>query len=206
MISGIKEKRWYPVLFMFTVSVILSSVIIGFSIATERRVKANERIAIEQAALKVLYSKTDLGMSGDEIHRLFREKVGNADESSGGAYVLRENGDIRGYAIPFEGRGFWAYIKGFIGIGPDRKTVSGIAFYEQNETPGLGAEISQPQFCSQFIGKALNLKGGRPIEFKRPGEELGESGVHSVTGATQTCTRLDHIVNEAVEKWREKMK
>ncbi|MFA6292238.1 MAG: FMN-binding protein [Victivallales bacterium] len=206
MSGNITEKRWYPVLFMFAVSIFFSSIIIGFSFATEQKVKANEKIAIEQAVLKVLYGKLDIGLSGVEIHRQFKEKISGPDDSTGNAYVLRENGEIRGYAVPFGGRGFWAPIRGVIGVGTDRKTVSGIAFYENNETPGLGAEISQDPFCGQFKGKVLNVNGGKPIELKRPGSELGENGVHAVTGATQTCTRLEQIIDEALAQWRGKMK
>ncbi len=204
--SEMTEKRWYPVLFMLVASLLFSSVIIGFSIATERQVKANEKIAVERAILEVLYGKTDTGLSGKEIHRQFNEKVAAPDESSAGAYVLKENGEVKAYAVPFEGRGFWAYIKGFIGVAEDRKTVTGIAFYEQSETPGLGAEISHPPFRGQFKGKVMASDKRRPLQFKRPGEALDEASVHAVTGATQTCTRLQRIVNEALANWREKMK
>jgi Na+-transporting NADH:ubiquinone oxidoreductase subunit C len=99
------------------------------------------------------------------------------------------------------GQGFWAPIQGVIGIAADKQTITGIVFYQQNETPGLGAEITKPAFRSQFKGKKLS-PGDKAINIRRPGAELGASDVHAVTGATQTCTRLERIINAALDSWR----
>jgi major membrane immunogen (membrane-anchored lipoprotein) len=37
---------------------------------------------------------------------------------------------------------------------------------------------------------------------RRPGDALGPSDVHAVTGATQTSVRLEKILNDALKKWR----
>jgi len=74
----------------------------------------------------------------------------------------------------FEGQGFWARIRGIVGIAADRKTVTGITFYEQSETPGLGAEIVRPAFRNQFKGKLLAPKE-RPITMRRPGTTLARA-------------------------------
>ena len=46
-----------------------------------------------------------------------------------------------GYIIPVSGFGLWDYIYGYIAIKPDGDEVIGISWYEQKETPGLGANI-----------------------------------------------------------------
>ena len=79
--------------------------------------------------------------------------------------------------------------------------MTGIAFYEQNETPGLGAEITQPPFKTQFEGKELAPED-KPLRFRRPGENLGPNEVHAVTGATQTSVRVEKIINDAVSRWQ----
>ena len=199
------EKRWYPVLYMFVITAAFSSVIIGFSFSTQHRVEANAKIVLEKAILEVLPDQYQAGMTKQQIHQRFIERIGEPDEQSGGAYVLKENGTIKAYAVPIEGRGFWAQIKGIVGVAEDKKTITGIAFYEQSETPGLGAEIAKPDFREQFAKKVM-AEGDEPINFKRPGEQLGESEVHAVTGATQTSTRLERIINENLNQWREKIK
>ncbi len=196
-----REKRWFPILYMFLVTAAFSSVVIGFTAVTRERVEANERLAFEAAVLAVLPGVYEPGLGGAEVHRRFVEQVSEPDDASGGAYTLRQGGQIAAYALPFDGQGFWAPIRGLIGIAADGKTVTGISFYEQTETPGLGAEIVKPAFRSQFENRKLSRQGP-PINMKRPGAELDENDVHAVTGATQTSVRLEAIINRAVSEWR----
>ncbi len=199
-----RDKRWYPVLYMFVVTAIFSSVVIGFTEVTRKRVEANAALAFERAVVSVLPSLQEPGMTSLKVHQKFTEKISEPDETSGGAYMLKEGEQIQGYALPVSGQGFWAPIKGIIGVKADKKTITGAVFYEQNETPGLGAVISEPVFQDQFEGKVF-ASGDRPLGIKRPGDDLSDSEVHAVTGATQTSTRLEKIINDSVTAWREKM-
>lgn len=196
-------KWWFPVAFMFVVSAFFSSIVIGFARFTDERVEANKDLAFEKAVLTVLPGLLQEGESRLEIHRKFVDRVGPPDEQSAGACVLRDAGQIVAYALPIEGQGFWAPIKGVVGLKSDRRTITAIAFYEQNETPGLGAQITTAEFTSQFPGKVFSSEG-KPISFKQPGSALGANEVHAVTGATQTSTRLEKIINDALTEWRSK--
>jgi Na+-transporting NADH:ubiquinone oxidoreductase subunit C len=201
-----RQKKWFPVVYMFIVTAFFSTIVIGFTQSTDRRVKANEKLIFEKAvlaALPGLYDENEK-VSGLELHKRFTEKVTAPDELSGGAYTLRESGKIVAYALPISGQGFWAPIKGFIGIKADRKTITAIAIYQQNETPGLGAEIAKPEFRNQFKGKVI-LMGEKPLRIARPGAKLDQSSVHAVTGATQTSTRLEVIINNGIKQWQQKL-
>ncbi|MBN1393182.1 MAG: FMN-binding protein [Sedimentisphaerales bacterium] len=202
----ITKQKWFPVFYMFVVTAFFSSFVIGFTAFTGERVKANETLAFEKAMLAVLPGLYDENekISGLQLHRRFEEKVSPSDEYSGGAYTLKQSGKIIAYALPISGQGFWAPIKGFIGIEADRKTITGISIYQQNETPGLGAEISKPEFRNQFKGKVV-LIGDKPLNIARPGTKLDQSSVHAVTGATQTSTRLEIIINNALNQWQQSM-
>lgn len=197
-----REKRWFPILYMFIVTAVFSSVVIGFTEVTRQRVEANNALAFERAVVGVLPALQGPNkMTSLAVHRKFTEQVSEPDETSGGAYTLKADGEIQGYALPISGQGFWAPIKGVIGVKADKKTITGVVFYEQNETPGLGAEIAEPAFRNQFQNKVL-APGDRPMAIKRPGDELDSSEVHAVTGATQTSTRLEKIINDSVTAWR----
>jgi Na+-transporting NADH:ubiquinone oxidoreductase subunit C len=200
----IVEKKWFPVFYMFLVTAFFSSIVIGFTRFTSEKVEANEKLAFEKAVLTVLPGLYDESQGRLELHRRFTEKVTRPDESTGGAFTLRENGRIIAYALPISGQGFWAPIKGVIGIESDKKTVIGIAFYEQNETPGLGAEIAKISFRKQFEGKVISSQD-KSINFRRPSETLGKCDVHAITGATQTSTRLEKIINDALKKWQQQL-
>lgn len=199
-----REKWWFPVAYMFAVTAFFSSIVIGFSQFTRDQVEANADLAFERAVLAVLPDLLEEGDIRLEIHRTFVDRVGPPDERLGGVCVLKEAGQIVAYALPVEGQGFWAPIKGVIGLKADRRTITGIAFYEQNETPGLGAQITTVTFTSQFRGKVLS-SGYKPLNIKSPGAVLGESDVHAVTGATQTSTRLEKILNDTLTEWRTKL-
>lgn len=197
----IREKSWFPILYMFCVTAFFSSIVIGLTQLTSEIVKANRELAFEKAVLSVLPSFDIDRLSRSELHRQFTELVSQPDEASCGACTLKQGERITAYALPISGRGFWAPIKGVIGIGADARTIRGIAIYEQNETPGLGAEIAKPAFTNQFRGKRIS-DGPKPITLTRPGTILGDSEVHAITGATQTSTRLERIINTALTEWR----
>jgi Na+-transporting NADH:ubiquinone oxidoreductase subunit C len=196
-----REKWWFPVVYMFVVTAFFSSIVIGFSQFTSARVQANQYLAFEKAVLMVLPGLMNRKESRLQRHRKYVERVNQPDEHSAGAYTLKEAGKIAAYALPISGQGFWAPIKGVIGIKADRQTITGIAFYEQNETPGLGAQITTSAFTSQFKGKVIS-SGDKPLNVRRPTDALGTSDVHAVTGATQTSIRLEKILNDALKKWR----
>lgn len=200
-----KNKRWFPIFYMFVITACFSAVIIGFARMTEEQVKANQARSFEIAVLKVLPGLYDPNAGTIELHQKFVEQVSKPTNESAGAYTSEQDGKITAYALPFTGQGFWAPIDGIIGIEEDKKTIINIVIYQQRETPGLGAEVAQRQFCDQFIDLTM-ISGDKPIEFRRPGEPLNTGQVHAVTGATQTSIRLEKIINDALKSWRSKIK
>jgi Na+-transporting NADH:ubiquinone oxidoreductase subunit C len=171
-------------------------------VLTSERVEANETLAFEKAVLVVLPDVDVEKMTHAEIHNAFTEMIIEPNESSGIVYTAQKDNVIIAYVLKISGQGFWAPIRGVIGIEPDKKTITGIAFYKQNETPGLGAEITKAPFRNQFEGKVIS-SNDQPIDIVRPGTPLGESEVHAVTGATQTSDRLEIIINTALKQWRD---
>jgi Na+-transporting NADH:ubiquinone oxidoreductase subunit C len=201
---SLRDRTWYPILYMFALTLILSAVIILFGSLTRQRVRNNQLIAFERAVLEALQVGERELASPSAIHSTYVKLIRKPDESSGGAFRLVKDDSLIAYALPIEGPGFWAPIKGVIGIEDDRKTVTGIAFYEQNETPGLGGEIVKREFTAQFIGKRLS--DGDPVLDVLPGSAvLDDHSVHAVTGATQTSTRLAEFMNATIIDWRKRM-
>lgn len=75
-----------------------------------------------------------------------------------------------GFVIPVTGQGLWGSITGYLSIGADGNHVLGTTWYDQAETPGLGGNISLPEWQKQFYGKEIfpvddkgNIIPGAPI-------------------------------------------
>jgi Na+-transporting NADH:ubiquinone oxidoreductase subunit C len=190
---------------MFVITLCLSTVLILFGSVTRQRVKDNEQILYERAVIEALPIELPPRVSPAQIHKLYISSIHDATESSAGALRYLMGDSLIAYALPVEGPGFWATIKGVIGIAADTRTITGISFYEQNETPGLGGEIVKSEFRAQFVGKRIS-ETEVPIEMSPVSVELDESSIHAITGATQTSTRLGTFMNEQLARWRGLMK
>lgn len=72
-------------------------------------------------------------------------------------YKILSNKELQpaGYVIPVNGFGLWDAIYGYIAVETDGNTVIGISWYDQKETPGLGANIAEPEWQSFFPGKHI---------------------------------------------------
>lgn len=54
-------------------------------------------------------------------------------------YLVRsESGQVDKIVLPIYGSGLWSMMYAFVAIDTDGKTVRGITYYDQGETPGLG--------------------------------------------------------------------
>ncbi|MCF7852456.1 MAG: NADH:ubiquinone reductase (Na(+)-transporting) subunit C [Simkaniaceae bacterium] len=108
-----------------------------------------------------------------------------------------------GYVIPINGYGLWDAIYGYLAIEANANTVIGTTWYDQKETPGLGANIATPQWQKQFYGKHIfreNAQGQTNYQTSKLGitvvkttvkDELGDSpfaisAVDGIAGASET--------------------
>lgn len=115
-------------------------------------------------------------------------------------YVVREDGDPRMIILPVSGYGLWSTMYGFLALERDGNTVAGITFYQDAETPGLGAEINNPRWQGTWIGKqvydeqdqvALRVVKGRV----KPGTADGEYKIDGLSGATLTANGVSHMID-----------
>ena len=66
-----------------------------------------------------------------------------------------EKEEPQSYIIPVNGMGLWDAIYGYLALKPNGDTVTGISWYDQKETPGLGALITEWSWQKQFPGKKV---------------------------------------------------
>ena len=202
----LRQSRPYAVVYMFIITFLFVLILVAVSTMTRERVEANRRIMRERALLTAaLPDEVDGGTSSVRVSEIYRNRVREPEDPQADPLyqVMAEEDDekIIAYVLHLDGQGFWDRIAGFLALEPDKETIIGVDFYDQNETPGLGAQILTEDFRTQFKGKELADR--RPhLELRSAAEETDRHSVHAVTGATQTSDRLEDIITANVADWR----
>lgn len=124
-----------------------------------------------------------------------------------------------GWVFPVNGMGLWDAIYGYLAIDADGVTVIGASWYDQKETPGLGANISEESWQSLFPGKKVFLESvsgqvdtksaplGIVVVKGKVSEVYGESpkaksAVDGMAGATLTGNGVTDAYREVLEAYR----
>ena len=168
---------------------------------TEDARKANAEAEEARNVLLALGVPVPEKMSSKEALEVRDSNVQQRDRGGLTTYVYSPSdsgGKVLAVAVRFAGRGLWGPIKGFLALEPDMKTIRGITFYEQEETPGLGGEIVKPKFRDDFVGKSIIGADGEP-GIIIGGSEDGPNQVDSISGATMTCEKVQAMLNEAIK-------
>lgn len=119
-------------------------------------------------------------------------------------YRRLDDGKTGAIGIPVFGKGLWGPISGYLALDPQGREVVGTTFFAPKETPGLGAEIQEPSFEDQWVGKKVVNKGKTvPIRVaKGDAESLypseAEHWVDGVSGATITSRGVSDMVVEGM--------
>lgn len=130
-----------------------------------------------------------------------------------------KEGQPEGYVLPVNGFGLWDAIYGYLAIKPDGDTVIGITWYDQKETPGLGANISEAYWQDMFPGKKIFQEGadgktdyktaplGITVVKGKVAEVLGnvpkaKSAVDGMAGATLTGNGVTDAYRDVLSPYR----
>ena len=189
----------YTIIFSAIVGILCASVLAGWGSFTRSYREANrkaERVRNIMRVLGVSYPET---ATARELLDVFNEKLEEreADGLTYYAYTGAEDGTP--VAVPFTGSGVWGPIKAVLALEPDHRTIRGIAFYEQEETPGLGAKIATTEFTSRFKGKMIASPDKAGMQITPPGQAGGPRQVDGITGATMTSDRVEKMLNDVIE-------
>ncbi|MCG9683625.1 Na(+)-translocating NADH-quinone reductase subunit C [Vibrio sp. Isolate23] len=108
--------------------------------------------------------------------------------NTGVVYLVKEGDAVSKIILPVHGTGLWSMMYAFVAVETDGNTVSGITYYEQGETPGLGGEVENPSWRAQWVGKKLFDDNHKPaIKIVKGGAPEGsEHGIDGLSGATLT--------------------
>ncbi|MGQ4880251.1 Na(+)-translocating NADH-quinone reductase subunit C [Billgrantia sp. LNSP4103-1] len=111
-------------------------------------------------------------------------------------YLVGDPDDPDQVILPIRGQGLWGLMRGFMSVEGDGNTIVGITYYEHSETPGLGAEVNNPRWQSQWEGKKIfpDEESVAPAIRVARGSASGEHQVDGLSGATLTSNGVTNML------------
>lgn len=114
-----------------------------------------------------------------------------------------DNGEYK-VIVPVRGNGLWGPVWGYVALESDYSTVSGAVFDHEGETPGLGAEISTPEFQKRFVGKKIfEGENFTSVRLKKGGADPADQhAVDAISGGTLTSNGLDAALSNSLSPYQ----
>jgi electron transport complex protein RnfG len=204
--TEVKAKIEWGVVFklgliLFVISAVAACLLALTNYVTEGTIAAmNEQSNIE-ARQEVLPEATSFEAvsEADLADIISAAGIASADELPE-AYVGMNGSEIVGYTFKtIPGTGFSGDIEMLTGIATDG-TISGITILTMNETPGLGANATNPEFKDQYQG----LSATEEVAVSKTGVSGNE--IQAMTGATITSKAVTDGVNIASAAYQQLVK
>jgi len=204
--EGSMNEKLRTVIFTVAVTAAFTLMVSGINAALKTRID-NNRLIAEQRVILGLFNlfSSDSHVSDENILALFSdkiEKVSPADPTRHSLFRLKDQSSQIN-VIPFKGQGFWDNIIGFLAIDADKAIITGLAFTQHGETPGLGGRISEPEFKKRFAGKPYSAvrSDGLRLKLVAEGSATRPDEVDGITGATGTSSAVEKIINNTLNNY-----
>jgi len=115
-------------------------------------------------------------------------------------YLVRDDsGGVDKIILPVHGYGLWSTLYGFLALEADGNTVAGLGFYDHAETPGLGGEVDNPRWKSQWPGKKVYRDGEVELKLLKgsvdPASDQANWRVDGLSGATLTSRGVTNLIS-----------
>ena len=105
-----------------------------------------------------------------------------------------EQNQIQKIVLPIRGYGLWGTLYGYLSLDADLNTVKGIEYYDHKETPGLGGEVDNPEWKSDWNGKKVYDSSGNVILYVTKGPSTEEYEIDGISGATLTSNGVSNMI------------
>jgi Na+-transporting NADH:ubiquinone oxidoreductase subunit C len=188
--TGFYAERIKPVVVIALLTAICITLVSLLHLSTAERVAANEGLVLKRA---VLYAAgITVPESNSDINSLYDKRVIQEEDFF---LVLDDQEEPFVYALIQAGPGLWGEIEAVVAFEKDSNRFAGVDFIKQNETPGLGARITESWFKEQLRGKEA------PLRLNPEGTKSSSlSEIDALTGATRTSDYVLSIFNGAAKR------
>lgn len=195
--NGAKKKKkkplLYPVVFMIIISAVFTTALATLNAVTAERIETQEAVKNQRSILYVF--DQDVPASLDDVQSSFQSLVVQDTVKDVHFYTASKDGEVLGYAFPFQGSGLWGTIWGYVAVSPDFSEIIGVDFIKHSETPGLGGRISEQWYKDQFRGIDISDNIDEIIIY-RPSEG---GNADAITGATLTSLAVKNMINDELQ-------
>jgi Na+-transporting NADH:ubiquinone oxidoreductase subunit C len=115
-------------------------------------------------------------------------------------YLVWKEGNLERIILPIHGEAMWSTLYGYMALEADFNTIAAATFYEHAETPGLGDQITRPDWLAQWQGRQIyDSQGERRFAVStgqvQPGSQAAQFEVDALTGATVTTDAVTELVH-----------
>lgn len=192
-----KSSFMYPIIFMSLITAISVFALAFLDQSTAERVATLQETDLRT---KILYAfDIDVATTdAEEIEKLFNEHVEEELFEDKRVFILKGNGEDKGYAFPVVGPGLWGQINGYAAVSTDYNELMGIVFIKHEETPGLGGRIEEEEYLSQFRNLDLSKASDGNFIVYRP---ASNGNVDAIAGATLTSQSVAKLLNEDINSF-----
>ena len=115
-------------------------------------------------------------------------------------YMVWDGETLERVILPVQGAGMWSMLYGYIALESDLNTIAGMTFYEQNETPGLGDQITHRHWLEKWEGRQVYDDEWKPAfgvaeSAVEAGSDAARYQVDALTGATVTGSAVTALMH-----------
>lgn len=189
---GKKETLLYPIIFMGILAIITTTTLSAIHFLTYETISQNNKFVFNSAIIKAAgYFEEKNPTQAEDFIKQTAIQNNLANEN----YIILNLNNKKIIVIIHQEPGLWGTIRAAVGFNVEDMKITNIEFIEQNETPGLGARITQEWFKSGVRGKSVPVGIGEGVP-----EQMR---IDAVTGATVTTDAVVDIINNAHKKAEE---
>jgi len=136
----------------------------------------------------------------DRAIQLYIENKIQTDAELHSIFEIKQSSHV---ILLLSGDGLWDKISASLLIDKKSLKIVNIAFEHVGETPGLGGQINESAFESQFIGTTINLESNSFSLYQEAVKIInGKHKIDGITGATITSKGVIEMLNEGLAKYK----
>ena len=212
-----KQGNTYTFLYSVVLVVVVAALLSIVSLSLQPRQNENRQNEKRQNILRAIHISSTAAKSAELFDKYIKEQFiinSKGDRIEGKAFdvniekqynlpvekrelpvfVANVDGATK-YILPIYGAGLWGPIWGYISLDDNKDTVYGTFFDHQGETPGLGAEITMPEFNKEFRNKQI-FSGNQLVGILvvKGGNASGANEVDAISGGTITSKGVETMI------------